>query len=103
MLNKGISFGVFPGISWLVVAFFWLLVLYMLWRSKGYLEKIGLTLILVGGGSNLLFRYLVGGVVDNWSLAGMLYNNLADYLIVIGLVVYGYSNFVRRRGDSRRR
>lgn len=102
MLNRGVAFGLLPGISWVVAALVWLVVLCVLWRSKRVVERLGLSMILIGGASNILSRYLNGGVVDSWNLFGLLYNNLADYLIVVGLVVYGYSYFVRGRGDSSR-
>lgn len=59
-------------------------------------EKLGLGLIVGGGVLNLISRYLHGGVADNWNLLGLLYNNLADYLILAGVIIYGYSHFVRR-------
>lgn len=52
---------------------------------------------------NIYDRIRYGYVVDNWNLAGVLYNNLADYIIFAGLVIYGYSYFVRRRRSGRNR
>ncbi|MFH2019748.1 MAG: signal peptidase II [bacterium] len=99
MLNRGVSFGWFAGIEIWVVVGVWLLVLWLLVKEKW--GRGGLALILLGGGINLLMRLVYGGVIDNWSLRGMLYNNLADYLIIIGLCIYGYTYFVRRRRNSR--
>lgn len=97
MINKGVSFGWFTGIDVWVVLGAWLVVLWLFLKEKE--GRGGLVLILLGGGINLLMRFVYGGVIDNWSLRGMLYNNLADYLIVMGLCLYGYTYFVRRRRD----
>lgn len=55
-----------------------------------------LSLVLLGGALNIFSRVSYGGVQDNWNFFGLFYNNLADYLIVIGIVLYGYRYFVRR-------
>ena len=99
ILNQGISFGLLMGVSvwWLVMIWFGLLIFF----SREKRGRGGILLILIGGGVNILMRLVYGGVVDNLSLFDMLYNNLADYLIVIGLCWYGYTMFIRRRRDSR--
>jgi len=63
-----------------------------------YIERsIWLLTILVGGITNQLSRFVWGGVVDYLSFGGLFYNNLADYLIILGVVGYGYSGYLRRR------
>ena len=99
MLNEGVSFGLWKGIPLLVVGVAWFVEGYLLVREKSSLGKLGLILILVGGGWNFEQRLGHGVVIDNMSLFGLLYNNVADYLIGIGIILYGYSYFVRRRAD----
>lgn len=90
MLNTGVSFGleVPELLIWMAMIF----VGYIWYRER----HPSLMLIMVGGGANLVMRIMYGGVIDNWSIGEMFYNNWADYLIVIGIVWYGYTCFVRR-------
>jgi lipoprotein signal peptidase len=44
--------------------------------------------ILMGGLANFISRVWWGGVVDYWNFLGLFTNNLADWMIVIGLVLY---------------
>jgi len=85
MINKGISFGFeFP---WLfgVVLVVWFLVL--IWWIKD--KSRGLLLILIGGGLNLGERWWWGGVRDYWKIPMTnIYNNLADWLIMAGIIWY---------------
>jgi len=99
MLNTGVSFGWFQGVERWVILGVWGVILYLFVKEKE--GRGGLALILLGGGINLGMRILYGGVIDNWRLGGLLYNNLADYLIVTGLCWYGYTMFVGRRRNRR--
>lgn len=80
VINQGFSFGVKMGTEWL----FWLLlsiVFIWLYRQKMWL-------ILTGGVANAVSRIVWGGVVDYWNFFGLVTNNLADWMIGVGLVVY---------------
>ena len=57
--------------------------------------------MIAGGMANTYQRVRFGGVVDNLPMFYFGYNNIADYLIFFGVLVYGYTYFVRRRGSSR--
>lgn len=85
MINRGISFGLeIPGLV-MVVAVVWLVLLYFYIKEK----SLGLLLVIVGGGWNLAERLLTGGVKDYWKIPGTtVYNNLADWLIFVGMVWY---------------
>lgn len=88
MINQGITFGLIPGISpWILVLLLVLLSVYAL-KMRELWGRVGLLLVIVGGGGNLASRLEYGGVKDNWSLFGIIYNNVWDYLIVAGLVIY---------------
>lgn len=101
MLNRGVSFGWLEGIGVGVVLLAWGIVLVVAVKTRELWGRCGLLLILIGGIMNIFDRLRYGGVRDNLNWGGVLYNNVWDYLIVAGLVVYGYSYFVRRRANRR--
>jgi lipoprotein signal peptidase len=83
--NKGISFG--WSSNFLVgIAFLFLVLVWLLLARRG---DIGLMLIAGGGVINFIDRIVFGYVRDYWSL-GIVYNNLADWIICFGV---GYSFF----------
>ncbi len=96
MINKGITLGLFPDISILILCAVWVGVVIYAVKVRELWGRIGLGLIALGGGMNLYSRFVYGGVRDPWSLLGLLYNNGADYMIFFGIVIYGYTYFVRR-------
>ena len=101
-MNTGIALGVWPEIPiWVVIVAFGVLFVCAL-KTRELWGRVGVLLILIGGGINTYQRLIFGGVVDNYQMLGVGYNNFADYLIFFGLVVYGYSYFVRRplRGSN---
>lgn len=80
VINQGFSFGVKMGTEWI----FWLIlsiVFVWLYRQKMWL-------ILAGGVANGVSRIVWGGVVDYWSFYGLFSNNLADWMIAVGVVFY---------------
>jgi lipoprotein signal peptidase len=48
----------------------------------------GLFLILIGGGVNLIDRLYLGYVRDYWNLGGGVVNNLNDWIIGIGVLLF---------------
>lgn len=85
ILNDGISFGLsFQGLPLLVLVV-WCLLAWRWWQRK----EFGLGLVLLGGGLNLIERLLFGGVRDYWKVPLLpIYNNVNDWLILIGAIVY---------------
>ena len=53
--------------------------------SKNY-PKPGLFFISMGAFSNVIDRFIYGGVVDYLDFFGLLKNNLSDYLIFFGII-----------------
>ena len=107
MLNRGITLGLWQGIpSWVVVGA-WIIILgcFLLslraGKKRELTELLAMILILVGGGANLMMRITQGAVWDGWRFGTLGYNNWADYLIFFGVVLYGYTYFVRRLRDRR--
>lgn len=83
--NLGISFGwEIPGVIWvsgivLALVAFWAI------REKSW--QLGL--VALGGGLNWWQRITLGYVVDYWKLPLVpIYNNINDWLVVLGLVLY---------------
>lgn len=93
MLNEGISFGVMQGIPVWVVGVVWICLFVYAGKMRELWERVGVILILVGGAGNIISRIVYGGVVDNLSFFGVLHNNVWDYLIFAGLVVYAIQVF----------
>jgi len=81
--NYGVSFGI-NGTIFLVLNIFFVLFLWWLYLKEEY-RSWGV--ILVGGMINLIDRIRLGYVNDYWWFFG-LYNNLADWLIGIGVLLF---------------
>lgn len=62
------------------------------------MEIIGLIFILIGGGLNLFERLVFGYVNDYWNFLGMgIYNNINDWLISIGLILFIFATWKKRK------
>ena len=103
--NRGIAFGLFQSLDWLifvsailVVGLFWLRSL----RSfSSRLEPLSFGLLIGGASSNLLDRALRGSVVDFLQFGRGLRFNLADVAIVGGLLLFSWKVvFGQMRGRS---
>ncbi len=94
MLNRGISFGLFGGISIWIVVLAWVgLFVYMVksiraGKMRELWERVAIGLILAGGAGNISSRWVNGGVVDNLNFLGLFYNNGWDWMIGIGVGIY---------------
>lgn len=96
MLNQGVSFGIFQGIPVWVVGLVWMgLFLYAV-KMRELWERVGVILILMGGAGNIISRVMYGGVVDNLRFFGLFYNNIWDWIIGIGVVIYIIQGFRRK-------
>jgi signal peptidase II len=87
MLNKGISFGMFPGISNFIIFFMIVALIAYAVKVRELIVRVGLMMMIGGGSANLYQRILYGGVRDNLNFFGLFYNNIFDYLIVGGVVL----------------
>lgn len=101
MLNKGVAFGWFVGLPFWVGLLVIILLMIFAVKTRESVARVGLGLVIIGGIMNTYQRVTSGVVVDNLPMFGLGYNNFADYLIFFGVLVYGYTYFVRRRGSSR--
>ncbi len=89
--NKGISFG-FSGYLLVGMAFLVLMAVLVMFFKK---QDVGLMIVAVGGLINFVDRIVFGYVRDYWSL-GFVYNNLADWIIVFG-VLYSMVTLWKRK------
>ena len=95
--NQGIVFGwgenlplwVLTIASLIGLAFF----LWLLMKEKEWLGRLGLVGVIAGGLSNLVSRVVFGFVTDFIKISFWPAFNLADILIVVGVLLYGYSLF----------
>lgn len=88
MLNRGVSFGLWPGISNFIIGFILVSLIVYAVKVRELIVRLGLGLMIVGGSGNLYERIVYGGLRDNLNFFGLFYNNVWDYLIVGGVVVY---------------
>jgi len=87
IVNKGISFGLFPSAWWLALNILIVLLVFLLFIKAA--DKISLLLILGAGISNLFDRIIRGGVIDYIKLPLFPWSfNLADMAITAGLLLY---------------
>ena len=92
MLNKGISFGFLPGISNVLIALVLIGLIVYAVKVRELIVRLGLGLMIAGGMGNLCQRVMYGGVVDNLNFFGLFYNNVFDYLIVSGVIIFLFSS-----------
>lgn len=98
ILNSGISFGIFSGNSFVIMAIFIALGTIIFISFKSTLNFY--TIFLLGGGvSNLIDRIIYGGVVDYINIFNILWVNIADIfinfavlLIIINIIIEVYFN-----------
>lgn len=91
-LNSGISFGLMgDNIRWLIGGG-GVMVGLGYWGLRG--ENLGIMVMVVGGVINWIDRLIFGGVRDYWWIPGLsVYNNLADWLIALG-VTLAWGDFI---------
>jgi len=103
MLNQGVSFGLFYGIPVWLIGLIWISLLIYALKMRELWERIGVGIILAGGFGNIISRLVHGAVVDNFNFFGLLYNNVWDYIIFFGVLIYGYTYYFRRQRDRSNR
>lgn len=96
VLNNGIAFNMLSGIPWWISLIILIGLGVYAVKMREFWGRIGLGLIIVGGSGNLVQRYLFGGVIDNLNFFNILYNNVWDYCITIGLFMFLYQVVARK-------
>lgn len=80
---------ILAGLAFIGLVYFF----YLAWRQGAWGKVWGLSLILIGGFSNLWDRFNLGGVIDVWYgdlFWGGFNFNLADVYLVIGVIILIY-------------
>ena len=90
--NSGVAFSIpIQGIIFyfLLGGIFYLVVFYLIksFRQRKIINIFSLTLILVGGLSNLLDRLNYGAVIDYINFSSLIAFNLADLMILVGVAI----------------
>lgn len=75
---------IIPLIAFLVLAV--LAILYLTIKDGGL--RLNLTPIILGGASNVFDRFAYGGVIDIISLGNIMTINIADLLIIAGIIMF---------------
>lgn len=89
VINEGISFGIGIPMVELMIGLVLIGMLFWWWRQRKNKKSFGLLLIILGGVLNLISRFQHGGVIDYWKIPGVpIYNNLADWIIFVGVIWY---------------
>lgn len=82
------NYGISLSINWVSSLFlniiFILIIGWFCWREKSYF----LSLVLIGGLINIVDRLVFGYVRDYWNVGGILVNNLNDWLIGTGVLLF---------------
>ena len=81
--NFGISFGIGGWFFIFLNVIFVVLLTRIWWKNN----LAGINLVIVGGWINLIDRIFFGYVRDYWQF-GWVYNNLADWMIQIGVIIF---------------
>lgn len=105
--NSGITFGIFRGLPvYVIVAVLFALIVYAVYVRE-IMERIAILFIIIGGSGNVYMRIRYGSVIDNLNFFGILYNNVWDYLIGVGVVLYGvqylawkYQSYLKTKKSS---
>lgn len=102
MINEGGVFGLLPHWGWLLVLpVILLVVLISWWRSNDVFIRGALVLIIGGGISNLIDRFVYGGVRDFIYYPGLaVYGNVADIFLAVGLVLIVWYQYTLRKSDE---
>lgn len=90
-INKGIIFGFVDNIYVVIVlTIIGVSILYFLYKNNNKTLSIPIVLILAGAVSNIIDRFVYGGVIDYINLMHYSQLNLADLYIFAGVIYYLY-------------
>lgn len=101
-VNSGIAFGL--NMNYYLIILFYLiiipiliLILFLEYKHKNIFNILGLTFIIFGALSNLIDRLFYGAVIDYIDLKYYSVFNLADVMIVFGVIVILLAGFLKKR------
>lgn len=94
VFNQKGFLGIFP--LWVSLLGWVGLLTLLIWLPK---KTVGIWLIMAGGISNLMDRFLYGAVIDLIKIGFLPVFNLADLMITAGLVLVIYQGAIKRSND----
>lgn len=101
-INDGIAFGIDVN-YYFIISFYVIAIPILIWalikqyKDNNRLNVLALTLVIFGALSNFVDRILFGGVVDYIDLKYYSVFNIADIMIVAGVVIVILSNFGNKK------
>lgn len=102
VLNSGIAFGFLAREPWLFTILSMVaLIIFALyyWRHQ---QNYPLVLLVFGASSNLIDRFIYGGVIDWLMVPGLnIKNNLADWMVIFAVVWFLVIEFKKTRNESK--
>jgi len=96
-INKGVLLGVSidPGVFSILSII--LLGLFILIYRKGSNQKIYIKMIAIGALMNISDRFIWGGVVDYINIFGILIINIADVIMLVGIINLIYTKYFDKK------
>ncbi len=100
-LNRNFIFGIVSP-SYLMAIVFAIFFIFLIWQEVNFWQKkswvnfFAFGLIIAGAFSNLLDRFFYGAVIDYWQMRNFNIFNLADIMIVAGLIIFVF-NFSKNK------
>jgi len=102
VINDGIIFGSIENIiTTIIFLLIGLCILIYLFAKSSSDNVIYLVLIASGAVSNIIDRFIYGGVVDYIHFMQITTFNLADIFIILGLLVYFYKYFIFNKSNKK--
>lgn len=103
--NSGIAFGLPINNTIFLISYFVIFLILVWWlissyKSKKYFNIFALTLIIAGAFSNLLDRLYIGKVIDYIDIKFYSIFNLADVMIVLGVIVLLMVLFLKNQKNN---
>ncbi|MCX6766702.1 MAG: signal peptidase II [Candidatus Moranbacteria bacterium] len=98
--NIAWSVPISPAIFYLVWSLIMIFLLYLIFKTKSYIQKFFTILILSGAISNMIDRIRLGCVVDYIDLKFWPVFNLADVYITLGIILI-VLNIIRNKNTDR--
>lgn len=95
-INDGIFFGIYlnPIILSIILILVFILIIYY---RKFFSNRPSLKMVVAGIIMNITDRFVWGGVIDYINILNILFINLADVIILIGIIYLIYSKYISEK------
>lgn len=95
-INDGIFFGIYlnPIILSIILILVFILIIYY---RKFFSNRLSLKMVAAGIIMNITDRFVWGGVIDYINILNILFINLTDVIILIGIICLIYSKYISEK------